>query len=155
MQGKDRGRKRFDDLDARMLIVKDFISELFNKTVFQSGKVLNSDLSPSQIKSLFAFEEENKGYPIGRLGKNAQVKRSAITNMIDRLEREGIAERFRDDGDRRVVKVQLTDKGKRIRREFYQKRTKEVKKLFSKLNEEDRKALLYHLDEAYHILKRI
>jgi DNA-binding MarR family transcriptional regulator len=116
---------------------------------------LHAELTPSQIKSIFAFEEEDKAYPIGRLGKNAKVKRSAITNMVDCLEKEGIAERCRDNGDRRVVKVRLTDKGRKIREAFIEKRRDEVTKVFAKLNGEDKKALLYHLGEALHILQKI
>ena len=155
MQRRNRSGTNVDNLDAQMFVVRNFIDEFYNKTVFQSGKGLNSDLNPSQIKSIFAFEEEDKAYPIGRLGKNVQVKRSAITNMVDCLEKEGIAERLRDNGDRRVVKVRLTDKGGKIRREFIQRRRKEVEKIFSKLGEEDKKTLLHHLEEAYYILKRI
>jgi len=155
MEGKNRGNTKVGNLDMQMFIVRDFMDGFYNKTVFQSGKDLNSDLTPSQIKSIFAFEEEDKEYPIGRLGKNAQVKRSAITNMVDCLEKEGIAERFRDSEDRRVVKVRLTDKGRKIRREFIKRRREEVKKIFSKLAEEDKEALLHHLEEAYHILKKI
>ncbi len=142
-------------LDTRMFVVKDFIDEFYNKTLFQSGKVVNPDLTPSEIKSIFAFEEEDKEYPIGKLGKNAQVKRSAITNMIDCLEKEGIAERVRDGEDRRVVKVRLKGKGRKIRREFIQRRRKEVEKIFSKLSEKDKDSLLHHLEEAYHILQKI
>jgi DNA-binding MarR family transcriptional regulator len=160
MEGSEMPRKvsgsvEVDVLDTRMFVVKDFIDEFYNKTFFQSGKVLNPELTPSQIKSIFAFEEEDKEYPIGKLGKNAQVKRSAITNMIDCLEKEGIAERVRDGMDRRVVKVRLTGKGKKIRREFSQRRRKEVEKIFSKLSEKDKDSLLHHLEEAYHILQKI
>ena len=155
MKKRNKSTKKLVDIDTQMLVVKDFIDEFHNKTFFQSGNVLNSDLTPSQIKSLFAFKEDDKKYPIGELGRSARVKSSTITDMIDRLERDGLAERIRDNGDRRVVKVQLTDKGKQTRREFSQKRRKEVEALFSKLNEEDKKALLYHLDGAYHILEKI
>ena len=155
MQRKNSIGKRVDNLDTRMFVVKDFIDEFYNKTLFQSGKVVNPELTPSEIKSIFAFEEEDKEYPIGKLGKNAQVKRSAITNMIDCLEKEGIAERVRDGKDRRVVKVRLTGKGRKIRREFIQRRRKEVEKIFSKLSEKDKDSLLHHLEEAYHLLQKI
>ena len=155
MPRKISGSAEVDVLDTRMFVVKDFIDEFYNKTFFQSGKVLNPELTPSQIKSIFAFEEEDKEYPIGKLGKNAQVKRSAITNMIDCLEKEGIAERVRDGKDRRVVKVRLTGKGRKIRREFIQRRRKEVEKIFSKLSEKDKDSLLHHLEEAYHLLQKI
>jgi len=155
MQRKNSNKTRVENLDAQMFVVRDFMDEFYNKTLFLSGKVLDSELTPSQIKSIFAFEEENKEYPIGKLGKNAQVKRSAITNMVDCLEKEGITERCRDNRDRRVVKVRLTDKGRKIREEFIKRRRDEVAKIFSKLKGEDKKALLYHLGEALQILRNI
>jgi len=155
MKRSNKSRKKAGDLNAQMLVIKDFIDEFYNKTLFQSGKVLNSDLTPSQIKSLFAFRVDDKEYPIGELGRNAQVKSSTMTDMIDRLEKEKIVERIRDDGDRRVVKVRLTDKGKKIKREFTQKTRKGVETAFSKLSEEEIRTLLDHLKGAYQILKKI
>jgi DNA-binding MarR family transcriptional regulator len=155
MKISNKSRKKAGDLNAQMLVIKDFIDEFYNKTLFQSGKVLNSDLTPSQIKSLFAFRVDDEEYPIGELGRNAQVKSSTMTDMIDRLEKEKIAERIRDDGDRRVVKVRLTDKGKSTKREFTQKTRKGVETAFSKLSEEEIRTLLDHLKGAYQILKKI
>ena len=155
MQKKDKSSKKENDLNAQMFIVKDFIDEFYNKTVFQSGKVLNADLTPSQIKSLFAFEEDDKEYPIGELGKNARVKSSTMTDMIDRLEKDGIAERIRDYGDRRVVKVRLTSKGKKIKRKFTQKLRKEIESIFSQLDDKEKNVLLDHLKGAYRILKKV
>lgn len=155
MEKGNKSRKKAGDLNSQLLIVKDFIDEFYNKTIFQSGRVLNSDLTPSQIKSLFAFEEEDRAYPIGELGRNARVKSSTMTDMIDRLEKGRIAERIRDDGDRRVVKVRLTDKGKKLKREFTQKTRKGVEVAFSKLSGEEIKVLLDHLKGAYQILKKI
>lgn len=150
-----KGVKSTGALSTQMLIIKDFIDEFYNKTVFHGGRALNSDLTPSQIKSLFAFEKDDDAYPIGELGRNARVKSSTMTDMIDRLEKEGIAERIRDNGDRRVVKVRLTDKGKKIKRQFSVKMRTGVEEAFAQLTEREKKALLDHLQEASHILKRI
>ena len=155
MVKKNRTTKKLGDLNAQMVVVRQFMDEFYNKTVFQEEGNLSSDLTASQIKSLFAFQDDGKAYPIGELGRNARVKRSTITDMVDRLERDGIAERFREDGDRRVVKVRLTDKGKKIRREFYLKRRKEMEAIFSKFDENERRALLNHLKGAYQLLKKI
>ena len=154
MQKRKKSSKKVGDLNAQMYVVKDFIDEFYNKTVFQSGRALNTDLTPSQIKSLFAFEED-RAYPIGELGRNARVRSSTMTDMIDRLEKDGIAERVRDSGDRRVVKVRLTNKGKKIKRKFSQKSRKDVEAAFSKLSEEEKKTLLDHLKGAYQILRKI
>jgi DNA-binding MarR family transcriptional regulator len=153
-QLKNSGGKT-SDLSEQMLIIKDFIDEFYNKTVFHGEKALNSDLTPSQIKSLFAFEKDDHEYPIGELGKNARVKSSTMTDMIDRLQKDGIAERIRDDGDRRVVKVRLTDKGKKIKRQFSVKMRQGVEEAFAHLSEDEKKILIDHLKGAYQILKRI
>lgn len=136
-------------------MVKDFIDEFYNKTVFKGGEKLGRDLSPSFIKSLFAFNEKEREYPIGELGKNAGGKKSTITDMVDRLEKDGIAERVRDDGDRRVVRMRLTAKGREIRKEFVKKRREEIQNIFSKLKEAETRLLIEHLSKACKILKKI
>jgi len=149
-------KKKASSLDTQLLIVRDFIDEFYNKTVFQKGSSsAASDLTPTIIKSLYAFQDANKAYPIGELGRNARVKSSTITDMVDRLERDGVAERFRDNGDRRIIKVRLTEKGKKIRAEFTSKSRKEFAVLFAKLDEKEKNALLHHLECAYQILKKI
>jgi DNA-binding MarR family transcriptional regulator len=147
--------EREGDLNHQLMVVKDFIDEFYNKTVFQNGKAANSDLTPSQIKSIFAFKEDDREYPMGELGRNARVKSSTITDMIDRLEKDGIAERLKDNGDRRVVKVRLTARGREIRRKFVLRMRSGIEQAFSKLSEEEKNALLDHLKGAYEILKRI
>jgi DNA-binding MarR family transcriptional regulator len=149
------GRKATGEINDRMLVVKDFIDEFYNKTVFQNGKAANSDLTPAQIKAFFAFKEDDRAYPIGELGRNARVKSSTITDMIDRLEKEGIAERLKDQGDRRVVKVRLTAKGREIKNQFVVRMRSGMEQTFSQLSETEKKALLDHLKGAYEILKRI
>jgi DNA-binding MarR family transcriptional regulator len=155
MHNKTTGIKKVDGIDAQMLVIRDFIDEFYNKTLFKNGKMMDTDHSPSFIKSLFAFSDEDKEYPIGELGKNTRVKKSTITDMVDRLERDGFAERVRDNGDRRIVKVRLTAKGKKMRREFIKKRREEFRVIFSNLQIQETQKLIYHLDEAYKILKKI
>ena len=151
----DKKQKSTADLDYQMLIIKNFIDEFYNKTVFKSGRSKDADISPSFIKSIFAFADENTAYPIGALGENAKVKRSTMTDMVDRMERDGLAERVRDDDDRRVVKVRLTQKGKRVRKEFHRKRRAEFQTVFSQLSAEEIRDFVAHLEAAYNILKKI
>jgi len=146
--------KKLESLDGKMSVIKDFIDVFYGETIFKHGKNSAVDLSPSFIKALFAFGNPDGEYPIGALGENARVKRSTMTDMIDRLERDGIAERVRDTGDRRVVKVRLTERGRMLRSEFSQKRRQQFQTKFSKL-EEDTLHLIHHLDEAAKILKKI
>jgi len=51
---------------------------------------------------------------LGDLGKGMYLQPSTITGLIDALEQKGYVARVRDQGDRRVVKIQLTPKGQRL-----------------------------------------
>lgn len=42
------------------------------------------------------------------------VKDSSAGRLIDRLERDGLIERERNDNDRRVIYISLTDKGDKL-----------------------------------------
>ena len=147
--------KNLDDIDYQMNIIKFFIDEFYNKTVFRSANKNGADLSPSFIKSLFAFVNPDADYPIGELGKNARVKSSTMTDMVDRMEDEGLAERVRDKNDRRLVRVRLTKKGKKTRQEFYKKRRKEFESIFNQLAPEDVHKFIKNMSEATEILKKI
>ncbi|TDC92937.1 MarR family transcriptional regulator [Actinomadura sp. 7K507] len=47
----------------------------------------------------------------GALNKATMVTSGAITNRIDRLAAKDLVERIRDEGDRRSVRVRLTERG--------------------------------------------
>lgn len=53
----------------------------------------------------YAGEE---GLPLSELGEKMQVSRANITGLIDRLERDGLANRETDLRDRRVVRAKIT-----------------------------------------------
>jgi DNA-binding MarR family transcriptional regulator len=47
----------------------------------------------------------------GELARRVEMTTGAMTSRLDALEREGLVRRLRDPSDRRVVLVELTDKG--------------------------------------------
>lgn len=62
------------------------------------------------------INREEKGYPpltTGHLAKLTRQSASAITQKVNVLEEGGYLRRINDEGDRRVVCVQLTPKGRR------------------------------------------
>jgi DNA-binding MarR family transcriptional regulator len=143
------------DLDAQMFVIRNFIEAFYDKTIFKSGAAAGSDLAPSVIKILYAFPEDGKACPIGELGRNARVKSSTITDIIDRLESDGIVGRVRDSRDRRIVLIRLTEKGRKLKRDFTGRRRTELQALMKKLGQKEAGRLIYHLNEAYQLLKSI
>ncbi len=144
----------FNDFEEKIMEVKDFYIEFFKKTLIMDGRRSGFDFTLSEIKALGAFRGD-KDYTMGELSKNAQVAMPSMTEMVDKLEKHGIAERYRDGNDRRVVKVRLTSKGRRLRKEFMQKRLKEMKEIFGKLSEIELNDLIESLKRARRILEKV
>ena len=80
----------------------------------QLTKVFNSfDLSISAFAILAALRRAGKPFrrTAGELADANLVTTGGITQRVDKLEASGLVQRERDPDDRRVVYVQLTDKG--------------------------------------------
>ena len=60
---------------------------------------------------LAQLQRAGKPLSMGDLSRRLMVTNGNITGLVDRLAREGLVERRRADGDRRVQMVSLTDAG--------------------------------------------
>lgn len=67
-------------------------------------------LTGPQFYILHQLDQKGK-CTVGELADSMAVKPSAITAMIDRLDKHGFVVRDRDEDDRRVVHIQLTEAG--------------------------------------------
>jgi DNA-binding MarR family transcriptional regulator len=55
---------------------------------------------------------EGKGLSIGALADLIHLAHNSAVGVVDQLCKKGLAARKRDPGDKRVVRVQLTDQGR-------------------------------------------
>ena len=78
---------------------------------------------------------------MGELAQRIGVTEKSITGVVDRLEREQYACRVRKGGDRRVVQVELTEKGARTYHELDEEILQKTAAFLSVLEREDRDAL--------------
>jgi len=150
----DKDIKPLQDFEREIMEVKDFYIEFFKKTLVMNGRGTGFDFTLSEMKALTAFRGD-RDYTMGELSKNAQVTMPSMTEMIDKLEQKEMVERYRDERDRRVVKVRLTDKGKQLRKEFMQKRLQDMKEIFGKLNRNEQEDLIASLRRARQILEKV
>ncbi|GAB3669692.1 MarR family transcriptional regulator [Actinocorallia lasiicapitis] len=61
---------------------------------------------------LLAFTRTGE-LPMGKMGQRLMVSPASVTNVITRLERNGLVTRSPSPDDRRVVLAQITDRGRR------------------------------------------
>lgn len=70
------------------------------------------------------------------------VSTAAITGIVDRLVREGYAQRVYDPKDRRIINIELTAKGGYLVKNIIEKKRQMIIRMFSKVSEADRRDYL-------------
>jgi DNA-binding MarR family transcriptional regulator len=73
----------------------------------------NYDLSVSQLLCLQCLYGNGK-MSMTDIADNIMVNVSTVTGIVDRLERKGFIERLRQAGDRRIITIALTEKGRSL-----------------------------------------
>jgi DNA-binding MarR family transcriptional regulator len=86
------------------------------------------EISPGQGRILFALWRED-GIPIRELADMTQLGKSTLTDMLERMEAEGLIERNPSNVDKRKILVRLTEKTKMLHRK-YQEVSQEMTSLF-------------------------
>jgi len=81
------------------------------------AEMTEHDLTGAQWGPLFAIGQ-GLGNTAAELSRLACVDTGAMTRMLDRLETKGLVRRRRCPKDARVVRLELTDEGRRLYREI-------------------------------------
>jgi len=147
--------QKYKGLEDQMFIMGKFFTEFFRKTMTTEGMSEKADFSMMELKGLSAFLEIENEYTMSELSNNAHLTLPNMTTIVDGLLKKGIAKRRRDKQDRRIVRVSLTEKGKKMVRDFMSKRATELEKSLGSLSEKDIKDLFNAMDTATRILRKI
>lgn len=116
--------------------------ELFtNESIIRWTKAFKFNIGISPI--LVLSELNQKGaLKQSELANQLGYTPGAMTNIANRLIRDGYADRIYDEADRRIIRLSITNVGKEILGEAQQKGKELRKELFSVLTEEERKQFL-------------
>ncbi|MHA2141327.1 MAG: MarR family winged helix-turn-helix transcriptional regulator [Candidatus Thorarchaeota archaeon] len=97
---------------------------LITKIHHLSGRIFSKklkehdiEISPGQGRILFALWQED-GVPIRDLTRRTQLGKSTLTDMLDRMESEGLIDRIASEADKRKSLVHLTEKTKKLHQKY-------------------------------------
>ena len=107
-------------------------------------------LTPPQVFTLH-FIEQSSQCTVTQLAEKLDVKPSAITVMLDRLENHGYVSRSRDERDRRVVRIELSAAGSRILHQVKQMRKKILEQCLYQLPQDELEPFLITLEKLAEI----
>lgn len=110
------------------LLKRSWDSEVFSK--------IKMPITKPQLYLLYVIQRHER-CRLSKLAEIIEVKPSAITVMIDRLEKAGYVKRAHDPLDRRSILVELTPKGRTILEETMKKRNEVLKEQLLQLKPEE------------------
>src|SRR6476620_5435593 len=92
------------------------------------------------------------GMTQSEIAEQLSVQGATVTNMLQRMEEAGLVARRRDREDNRLVRVYLTETGRKQERAITEQFTKVEQAIFEGLNLEDRAMLRRMLRQIMHNL---
>lgn len=132
----------------------ELFSNVLKKMKKEWTKQLEHELSPTQY---FILKTLNDSGPrkATELADVIQMTPGAITGASDKLVSEGYAERRGTKDDRRVVYLEITDKGKVLVKSMIEKQKAATAKFFEGLSDEDINHLIRIYQQISHNLDRL
>ena len=104
-------------------------------------------LTLSQLRVLYMLQGA-PGTPAGAVAAQLKVRPSTATGVVDRLVRDGLVRRERDDLDRRRVRIWLTERGMRVINELRARNRAQIWKIFRNFSEQE----LADIDRTFTLL---
>ena len=91
---------------------------------------------------------QRDGIPLNEFASTCCCRRSTITGVVDTMERNGLVFRDRNNTDRRIILLRLTEKGKALKSELSR-----IRKLFSRCCSQD--MTMEELKELHRLLNKL
>lgn len=102
------------------------------------------DITPPQFNALQFLVNEGE-MTISELSSKLFLAPSTITDLIDRMEKNQLVIRSREAADRRIVKIQVQEKGNVLIRQVIERRCDYLKSLLKEMPASDMESLIGYL----------
>ncbi|AXA36634.1 MAG: MarR family transcriptional regulator [Candidatus Hydrogenedentota bacterium] len=106
-------------------------------------------------KRLLYILDLNGPQRMSEIARLSGVTLPAATAVVDRLVEAGLVERHSEPNDRRVVRIALTEKGRKMIASMNSVHERRLRDVLEKLTPEERTALVEHFRSIYDLLTLI
>ncbi len=111
------------------------------------GALGEQGLSIAKMGVLRELSNAGEPLPLGQLAERLSCVRSNITQLVDRLEAEGLVQRVPDPGDRRSMRAAVTEQGRLLYQLGSKIQTEVEAELFKGLSHDEQAALTRLLEK--------
>jgi len=131
-----------NEFEDAVVQLEDLLRHVNSVTRRQGRRILREfDLTPPQHNALVQLHRQGN-LTIGELSENLYLAFSTATDLINRMERNGLVARERDTIDRRVVRVNIMPKGEELLKEVVQARRRYYEELLREVPHTERQELV-------------
>lgn len=111
--------------------------------IFIKGLRSKTNIAPQTLQTMGALWHHGK-LTMSGIGQHLSVPKPHVTTLVDRLIAEEMVERLNDEHDRRIIYIQLTEKGRERFREIKKMMTESLRSSLSLVDKEK----LHKLNES-------
>lgn len=148
-------------MEQECVLAQELVNEIeeelryISRIIRQKGReiLVHFHITPPQFEALFLLREHGN-LTIGELSNKMFLAYSTTTDLVDRMERNGLVERIRDTVDRRVVRLRIRERGVQMIEEVLKARRAYLRQVLERMDPSRIPALAEVLRElVVHIQK--
>jgi len=120
------------------IIEVEYLLRKISSVIKRKGREILNDfpITPPQFVALQWLKEDGD-MTIGELSNKMYLAFSTTTDLVDRMEKNELVERIRNQKDRRVVQIHLLDRGKEIIDGVLKARREYLAQIFENMNKDE------------------
>lgn len=134
-------------MSDRTIRIEENLRRVCYKIKKKGREILNDvEITPPQFEALQYLRNEDN-LTIGELSSRMYLACSTVTDLLDRMERNELVRRVKDENDRRIVRIVVLQKGHDLIKLVMENRINYVESILSQLDE----TVIDAIDEGFRI----
>lgn len=134
-------------MKERTVRIEENLRRVCYKIKKKGREILNDvDITPPQFEALQHLIYEER-LTIGELSSRMYLACSTVTDLLDRMERNELVKRVKDESDRRIVRVEVLPKGHDLLEQVMQNRRLYIESILDELDE----SVIESIDHSFEI----
>jgi DNA-binding MarR family transcriptional regulator len=141
-------------VDRHVVEIEDLLRNVSTMLKKRGRDILSQfEITPPQFEALLVLREYGE-LTMGELCAKMFLACSTATDLIDRMERNGLIERARDTADRRVIRLKVLPKGAKVIDDVLDARRNYLATILSEIDVADKDRLILALEQLHYLMTR-
>jgi len=137
-------------IDKEIILFTYKISRLIRKHIADTSHIAEE---PSMLQLQTLMSLTHGALTMGKIAQELYIKLPTASSLVDRLIEVGYVKRISDKLDRRITKIDLTEKGKQILTSAMKIKMKKMEFILNKLSTGEKKSLVSIIKNLYKKLE--